>query len=82
MSRCQTCQLIKTEHHKTPGLLQPSEIPEWKWEHITMDFVSGFPTTKKGNNAIWIIIDRVTKYAHFIQMKTGNKMHMAPLAEL
>ena len=47
-----------------------------------MDFVSGLPNTKKGNNAIWIIVNRLTKSAHFIPMKTGNKMHMAPLAEL
>ena len=82
VSRCLTCQLIKAEHKKPPGLLQPLEIPEWKWEHITMDFVSGLPNTKKGNNAIWIIVDRLTKSAHFIPMKIGNKMHMAPLAEL
>ena len=47
-----------------------------------MDFVFGMLNTKKGNNAIWIIVDRLTKSAHFIPMKTGNKMHMAPLAEL
>ena len=47
-----------------------------------MDFISGLPTTKKGNNAIWVIVDRLTKSAHFISMKTGSKMHMAPLAEL
>ena len=47
-----------------------------------MDFVSGLPTTKKGNNAIWVIVDRLTKSAHFIPMKTGSKMHMAPLADL
>ena len=61
VSRCLTCQLIKAEHQKPLGLLQPFEIPEWKWEHVTMDFVSGLPTTKKGNNAIWVIIDRLTK---------------------
>lgn len=82
VSRCLTCQLIKAEHQKPSGLLQPLEIPEWKWENITMDFVFGMPNTKKGNNAIWIIVDRLTKSAHFIPMKTGNKMHMAPLANL
>ena len=82
VSRCLTCQQIKAEHQKPPGLLQPLDIPEWKWEHITMDFVSGLPTTKKGNNAIWVIVDRLTKSAHFIPMKTGSKMHMAPLADL
>ena len=47
-----------------------------------MDFVSGLPTTKKRNNAIWVKVDRLTKSAHFIPMKTGIKMHMAPLTEL
>ena len=61
VSRCLTCQLIKAEHQKPPGLLQPIEIPEWKWENIAMDFVSGLPSTKKGNNAIWVIVDHLTK---------------------
>ena len=47
-----------------------------------MDFVSGLPTTKKGNNVILVIVDRLTKFAHFIPMKKGSKMHMAPLADL
>ena len=72
VSRCLACQMIKAEHQKPPGLLQPLEIPEWKWEHITMDFVSGLPTTKKGNNAIWVIVDRLTKSAHFIPLKIGE----------
>ena len=81
VSRCLTCQQIKAEHQKPPGLLLPLEIQEWKWDHITMDPVSGLPTTKKGNNAIWVIVDRLTKSAHFIPVKTGSKMHMTPLAE-
>ena len=47
-----------------------------------MDLVSSLPTTKKGNNAIWVIVDRLTKSTHFIPMKTGSKMHMALLADL
>ena len=82
VSRYLTCQLMKAEHQKPPGLLRPLEILEWKWEHVTMDFVSDLPTTKKGNNAIWVIVDRFTKSANFIPMKTGSKMHMVPLAEL
>lgn len=82
ISWCMTCQLIKAEHQKPPGLLQPLEIPEWKWEHITMDFILGLPRTNKGNDAIWVIVDRLTKSSHFIPMKTGKKMHMLPLAEL
>ncbi|XXG47287.1 hypothetical protein AAC387_Pa02g1954 [Persea americana] len=82
VSRCMTCQLVKAEHQKPPGLLQPLEIPKWKWEHIIMDFILGLPRTRKGNNTIWVIVDRLTESAHFIAMKIGEKMHMLPLAEL
>lgn len=77
-----TCQLVKAEHQKPLGLLQPLKIPEWKWEHITMDFVSGLPRTSRSNNAIWDIVDRLTKSTHFIPMRIGTKMHMLPLTEL
>ena len=82
VSRCMTCQLVKAKHQKPPGLLQPLEIPEWKWEHITMDFVSGLLRTNRGNNSILVIVDRLTKSAQFIPMRTGKKMHTLPLVEL
>ena len=66
VSRCLTCQKVKSEHQRPSGLLQPLEIPEWKWEHITMDFVVGLPATRKGYDAIWVIVDRLTKSAHFL----------------
>lgn len=66
VSKCLTCQRIKAEHQKPSGLLQPLEIPEWKWEHINMDFVVGLPMTRLGHNAIWVIVDRLTKSAHFL----------------
>ena len=81
VSRCMTCQLTKAEHQKPARLLQPLEIPQWKWEHLTMDFVLGLPTTSKGNNAIWVIVDRLTKSAHFIPLKTGKKMQMLALTQ-
>ena len=51
---------------RTSTRLQPLPIPEWKWEHITMDFVIALPRSQKGNNAVWAIVDRLTKSAHFI----------------
>ena len=66
VSRCLTCQRVKAEHQRPSGLLQPLEIPEWKWEHIAMDFVVGLPRTKANHDAIWVIIDRLTKSAHFL----------------
>jgi hypothetical protein len=70
VARCDTCQRTKAEHQKHAGLLQPLPVPEWKWEEIGMDFVTGLPWTQKGNDSIWVIIDRLTKVAHFIPVKT------------
>jgi hypothetical protein len=70
VARCDTCQRTKAEHQKPAGLLQPLPVPKWKWEEIGMDFVIGLPWTQKGNDSIWVIIDRLTKVAHFIPVKT------------
>jgi len=70
VTRCLTCQRVKVEHQKPGGLLQPLPIPVWKWEHITMDFVTSMPRTQKLHDAIWVIVDRVTKSAHFLPFKT------------
>jgi hypothetical protein len=69
VARCDTCQRTKAEHQKPAGLLQPLPVPEWKWEEIGMDFVTGLTQTQKGNDSIWVIIDRLTKVAHFIPVK-------------
>jgi hypothetical protein len=70
VARCDTCQRTKAEHQRPAGLLQPLLVPKWKWEEIGMDFVIGLPQTQKGNNSIWVVIDRLTKVAHFILVKT------------
>jgi hypothetical protein len=67
---CDTCQRLKAEHQRPTRLLQPSQVPEWKWEEITMDFIVGLPRTQSGYNSIWVIVDRLTKVAHFIPIKT------------
>jgi hypothetical protein len=72
VSRCLTCQQVKAEHQRTAGLLQPLPIPEWKWEKIAMDFVSGLPRSSRGRDAIWVIVDRLTKSAHFIPFRVGQ----------
>ncbi|GAU46468.1 hypothetical protein TSUD_402350 [Trifolium subterraneum] len=74
VSRCIVCQQVKIEHQKPAGPLQPLEIPEWKWEHITMDFVTGLPRNQKGEDSIWVIVDRLTKSAHFIAVKSTYKV--------
>ena len=67
---CLTCQKVKAKHQRPGGKLQPLKIPEWKWDPITMDFVVGLPKTTKGHDAIWVVVDRLTKSAHFISIKT------------
>ncbi|KAJ9544144.1 hypothetical protein OSB04_023851 [Centaurea solstitialis] len=69
VSKCLTCAKVKAEHQKPSGLLQQPEIPEWKWEQISMDFVTKLPKTKKGHDTIWVIVDRFTKSAHFLPIK-------------
>lgn len=60
---------VKIEHERPYGELQPLDIPVWKWEHITMDFVTRLPKTPKGLDTIWVIVDRLTKTAHFLPIK-------------
>ncbi|PNX98730.1 retrotransposon protein, partial [Trifolium pratense] len=69
VAQCLVCQQVKIEHQRPGGMLQPLEIPEWKWEKISMDFVTGLPRTQKGHDSIWVIVDRLTKSAHFISVK-------------
>ena len=67
---CDTCQRVKAERQRPIGLLQPLKIPKWKWEEICMDFIVGLPRTQAGYDSIWVIVDRLTKVAHFIPVKT------------
>ncbi|GKA96959.1 putative nucleotidyltransferase, ribonuclease H, partial [Tanacetum coccineum] len=60
------CQQVKIEHQRASGLLQPLEIPVWKWDEISMDFVTGLPRTQRKHDAIWVVVDRLTKSAHFL----------------
>ncbi|WVZ93330.1 hypothetical protein U9M48_039317, partial [Paspalum notatum var. saurae] len=70
VSECHVCKRVKADHLKPGGMLQPLNIPAWKWEDIHMDFVVGLPRTQKGYDSIWVIIDRFTKSAHFLPVKT------------
>ncbi|GJU55915.1 putative reverse transcriptase domain-containing protein [Tanacetum coccineum] len=70
----QDLKLLYCRASKTVGLLQQPEIPVWKWERITMDFVSGLPRTPSGYDTIWVIVDRLTKSAHFLPMKKTDSM--------
>ena len=72
VSKCVVCRQVKVEHQKPAGELQSLPIPEWKWEHITMDFVDGLPRTKRQHDRIWVIVDRLTKSAHFLPVRSTN----------
>ncbi|GKC60168.1 hypothetical protein Tco_1087766 [Tanacetum coccineum] len=74
VSKCLTCAKVKAEHQKPSGLLQQPEIPVWKWERITMDFITRLPRTSSGYDSIWVIVDRLTKSAHFIPINEKFKM--------
>src|SRR6266508_1944171 len=70
IAECDVCQKVKADHLKLASTLQPLPIPAWKWEDIHMDFIVGLPRTAKGSDSIWVIIDRLTKSAHFISVRT------------
>ncbi|KAI3684814.1 hypothetical protein L6452_34040 [Arctium lappa] len=80
VERCVTCLQVKAEHQRPYGSLQPLAIPEWKWDHIIMDFVTKLPKTLKGHDTIWVVVDRLTKSAHFLAMR--ETLPMDKLAKL
>ena len=69
VQRCLTCQRVKADHQKPTVLLQPLEVAEWKWEHVTTDFVTHFPRTPWRHDAVWVIVDRLTKLEHFLAIR-------------
>jgi hypothetical protein len=75
VSECDTCQRIKASHLKSSGALQPLSIPSWKRDDISMDFIVGLPNTSRHHDSIWVIVDRLTKVAHFLLVHTTDKAH-------
>nr|GEW91247.1 retrotransposable element Tf2 [Tanacetum cinerariifolium] len=69
VSKCLICQQVNIEHQRASGLLQPLDIPIWKWDEISMDFVTGLPRTQRRHDAIWVVVDRLTKSAHFLPIR-------------
>ncbi|KAL0553629.1 hypothetical protein IC582_007529 [Cucumis melo] len=70
VSTCLVCQQVKAPRQKPTGLLQPLSIPKWKWENVSMDFITGLPRTLRGFIVIWVVVDRLTKSAHFVPGKS------------
>nr|GFA00584.1 hypothetical protein [Tanacetum cinerariifolium] len=74
ISNCLTCLRVKAEHQKPSGLLVQPEIPQWKWDNITIDFVTKLPKTSSGYDTIWVIVDHLTKSAYFLPMTEDDSM--------
>ena len=80
VTKCVVCQKVKAELQVPSGLLQPIRIPEWKWDRITMDFVVGLPVTGRKCDSVWVLVDQLTKLAHFLPVRTDYSLEK--LAEL
>ncbi|GJZ07735.1 putative reverse transcriptase domain-containing protein [Tanacetum coccineum] len=74
VSKCLTCAKVKAEHQRPSGLLVQPEIPQWKWDNITMDFVTKLPKSSQGYDTIWVIVDRLTKSVIFVPMRETDPM--------
>ncbi|KAA0042468.1 hypothetical protein E6C27_scaffold246G00150 [Cucumis melo var. makuwa] len=74
VDRCLICQQVKPVKHRPGGFLNPLPVPEWKWEHITIDFLFGLPRTSSGRDGIWVIVDRLTKTTRFIPIKATSTL--------
>ena len=72
IEECDVCCRVKAEHHKPAGLLQPLPIPEWKWDKIQMDFVTGLPKSQKGNDAIIVVTDQFRGVRHLLPQSTSK----------
>ncbi|GJS08082.1 putative reverse transcriptase domain-containing protein [Tanacetum coccineum] len=82
VSKCLTCAKVKVEHQRPSGLLVQPNIPEWKWEKITMDFITNLPKTAAGYDSIWVIVDRLTKngwdrHLPLVEFSYNNSYHMS-----
>ncbi|GKC95379.1 putative reverse transcriptase domain-containing protein [Tanacetum coccineum] len=74
VSKCLTCAKVKVENQRPSGLLVQPAIPEWKWDNITMDFITKLPKLSHGFDTIWVIVDRLTKSAHFLPIRENNPL--------
>ncbi|GJT14763.1 putative reverse transcriptase domain-containing protein [Tanacetum coccineum] len=74
VSKCLTCAKVKAKHQRPLGLLVQPAIPEWKWDNITMDFITKLPKSSQGFDTIWVIMDRLTKSAHFLPIRQNDPL--------
>nr|CAD1835588.1 unnamed protein product [Ananas comosus var. bracteatus] len=85
VAQCLICRQVKAERRFPAGKLQSLPIPVWKWENIAMDFIIGLPRSQAGHDTIWVIVDRLTKSAHFLPIHatwSGDKLAQVYLDEI
>ncbi|GJX86372.1 putative reverse transcriptase domain-containing protein [Tanacetum coccineum] len=75
VSKCLTCARVKAEHQRPSGLLVQPAILEWKWDNIMRDFITKLPKSSQGFDTIWVIMDRLTKSAHFLPIKENDSLY-------
>jgi hypothetical protein len=80
VAECDVCRQVKVEHQKPAGILQPLPIPLWKWDKVQIDFITGLPKSQKGHDTILVIVDQLSKVAHFLPVK--KTITASQLAEL
>ena len=73
LSKCLEFQQIKIEHGHPASLLQPLPVPKWKWEIVSLDFITGLPRTQKQHDSIMVVVDKLSKSTHFIPVKSTYK---------
>ena len=73
IAKCMECQRVKVEHRHPAGLLQPLPIPEWKWEVVTINFITKFPWSSNRHDSIMVVVNKLTKAAHFVPVKSTHK---------
>nr|GEV45861.1 putative reverse transcriptase domain-containing protein [Tanacetum cinerariifolium] len=82
VTKCLICARVKAEHQRPSGLLVQLTIPEWKWDNIKMDFITKLPKSPQGFDTIWVIVDRLTKSAHFLPIKENDPLDKLARLEL
>ncbi|KAL4026621.1 hypothetical protein IC575_015057 [Cucumis melo] len=85
VNRCLVCQQVKAPRQKPAGLLQPLSMPGWKWENVSMDFITRLSRALKGYTVIWVIVKRLMKSAHFVPRKstyTASKWRQLFMTEI
>ena len=74
VQKCLICQQVKAEYQRASRILVPLPYLEWKWSHITMDFIMGLPRASQGLDVVWVVVDRLTKFAYFLPIQINYSM--------